>query len=218
MKASFKRFLKGLLLLSVLLYAALPTIGRTTKPIKPLPNEAFTAITLETISSLGVSSPLPSVSKSPSTKTRVMASVFPEFLDRTLISYYPIQPDPPFFWPVSGKSYISQYFNRGHLGLDIAARYRNSVYAVKAGIVVFAGWKRNGGGFQVWLYNGKNMYTTYNHMAKVLVVLQQAVLRGQRVGKIGQTGNATGVHLHLQVWEGFPYTGKVKNPLDYLEE
>ena len=36
--------------------------------------------------------------------------------------------------------------------------------AAAAGRVIFAGWKNNGGGYQVWIAHGSNLYTTYNHM------------------------------------------------------
>ena len=37
-----------------------------------------------------------------------------------------------------------------------------------AGTVIFAGWKNNGGGYQVWIAHGSGLYTTYNHMSSVV--------------------------------------------------
>ena len=123
-----------------------------------------------------------------------------------------------FTWPVSGGgNYISQYFRYGHYGLDIAADYGSTVRAAASGRVIFAGWKNNGGGYQVWLSHGSGLYTTYNHMSSVSVGAGASVSEGQRVGRIGQSGWATGPHLHFEVWIGQIWNGGYRvNPLKYL--
>jgi murein DD-endopeptidase MepM/ murein hydrolase activator NlpD len=126
-----------------------------------------------------------------------------------------------FLWPVvGGSNYISQYFHYGHYGLDIAADYGSRVRAAGAGTVIFAGWKSNGGGYQVWIAHGSGLFTTYNHMSAVSVGNGQSVEEGQQVGRIGQSGWATGPHLHFEVWRGGePWTagGSRVNPLIYLK-
>ena len=122
-----------------------------------------------------------------------------------------------FRWPVvGGGNYISQYYHYGHYGLDIAADYGSTVRSTAEGTVVFAGWKGNGGGYQVWVAHGSGLYTTYNHMSAVSVGSGQAVSAGQRVGRVGSSGWATGPHLHLEVWVGLPHQGTPVNPLKYL--
>jgi murein DD-endopeptidase MepM/ murein hydrolase activator NlpD len=123
-----------------------------------------------------------------------------------------------FTWPVAGGgNYISQYFHYGHYGLDIAADYGSTVRAAASGTVVFAGWKSNGGGYQVWVAHGSGLYTTYNHMSGVSVGRGQHVGRGQQVGRVGQSGYATGPHLHFEVWRGPVWDGGRRvNPLAYL--
>jgi len=123
-----------------------------------------------------------------------------------------------FAWPVvGGGNYISQYFRYGHYGLDIAADYGSTVRAAAGGTVTFAGWKSNGGGYQVWISHGSGLYTTYNHMSAVTVGAGQSVGKGQQVGRIGQSGWATGPHLHFEVWRGAIWSGgKRVNPLLYL--
>lgn len=121
-----------------------------------------------------------------------------------------------FAWPVAG-GYISQYFRYGHYGLDIAADRGTRVKAAGGGTVIFAGWKSNGGGYQVWLAHGSGLYTTYNHMSSVSVGRGQGVSRGQQVGRVGATGMATGPHLHFEVWRGTIWSGGTRvNPLSYL--
>ena len=121
-------------------------------------------------------------------------------------------------WPVvGGGNYISQYFHYGHYGLDIAADYGSRVRAAAGGTVIFAGWKSNGGGYQVWIAHGSGLYTTYNHMSGVSVGRGQSVGKGQQVGRVGATGNASGPHLHFEVWKGPIWDGGSRvNPLGYL--
>jgi murein DD-endopeptidase MepM/ murein hydrolase activator NlpD len=121
-------------------------------------------------------------------------------------------------WPVVGtSSYISQTFHYGHYGLDIAADYGSTVVSARPGVVVFAGWKSNGGGYQVWVNHGSGIYTSYNHLSATTVSPGQSVDKGQRVGKVGMSGWATGPHLHLEVWVGRPWeSGSYRvNPLRY---
>ena len=124
----------------------------------------------------------------------------------------------PWAWPVvGGGNYISQYFTSGHLGLDIAADYGSTVVSPLAGHVIFGGWKSNGGGYQVWISHGNGIYTSLNHMSAVTVSAGQNVGRGDRVGRVGMSGWASGPHLHLEVWIGAPWqSGSYRvNPLRY---
>jgi murein DD-endopeptidase MepM/ murein hydrolase activator NlpD len=118
-------------------------------------------------------------------------------------------------WPVAG-GHISQYFHYGHPAIDIAAPTGTPVRAAAAGVVIFAGWRNNGGGYQVWISHGSNVYTTYNHMSAVSVGAGQRVERGQQVGRVGATGRAYGSHLHFEVWIGPVWAGGYRvNPLSY---
>ncbi len=123
-----------------------------------------------------------------------------------------------FLWPVvGGGNYISQYFHYGHYAIDIAADYGSTVRAAAAGTVTFAGWKNNGGGYQVWIAHGSGLYTTYNHMSAITVGIGQHVARGTQVGRIGMTGDATGPHCHFEVWIGPVWNGGTRvNPLAYF--
>jgi len=121
-------------------------------------------------------------------------------------------------WPVvGGGNYISQYFHYGHYGIDIAASTGTPIVAPLAGHVIFAGWKSNGGGYQVWLHLGNGLYTAEYHMSAVTVSAGQDVAKGQRVGRIGMTGWATGPHVMFEVWVGYPWeSGSYRvNPLRY---
>jgi murein DD-endopeptidase MepM/ murein hydrolase activator NlpD len=119
-------------------------------------------------------------------------------------------------WPVPA-GYISQYFHSGHLGVDIAAPYGSSIVSPRAGTVVFAGWKDNGGGYQVWIYHGNGIYSGHHHMSHVSVSAGQTVAKGQLIGRVGQSGWATGPHDHFEIWVGYPWkSGSYRiNPLRY---
>ena len=120
-----------------------------------------------------------------------------------------------FAWPAPGGS-ISQYYHYGHYGIDIDGSTGDRIVAAAGGTVTFAGWKNNGGGYQVWIAHGSGLYTTYNHMSSVAVGRGQHVSKGQRVGRMGATGYATGSHLHFEVWKGPIWNGGRRvNPLSY---
>jgi murein DD-endopeptidase MepM/ murein hydrolase activator NlpD len=119
-------------------------------------------------------------------------------------------------WPAPG-GHISQYFHYGHWAIDIADDYGAAVLAARPGVVTFAGWKNNGGGWQVWISHGNGLYSTYNHMSSLTVGSGQSVGGGQQVGRIGQSGHATGPHLHFEVWIGAIWNGGTRvNPLNYV--
>jgi murein DD-endopeptidase MepM/ murein hydrolase activator NlpD len=121
-----------------------------------------------------------------------------------------------FAWPVAG-GYISQYSHYGHPAIDIAADYGTGVKAAASGTVIYAGWKSNGGGYQIWIAHGGGLYTTYNHLSSVAVSYGDHVGRGDFIGRIGASGWATGPHLHFEVWHGEIWGGGSRvNPLSYL--
>lgn len=119
-------------------------------------------------------------------------------------------------WPVPG-GYISQYFWWGHPAIDIAAPMGSSILAAYPGVVTFAGWRNNGGGYQIWVSHGQNVYTTYNHLSSILIGAGAHVSAGQLIGRVGMTGDATGPHCHFEVWIGPIWDGGYRvNPLDFV--
>ena len=121
-------------------------------------------------------------------------------------------------WPVvGGGNYLSQYSHYGHPAIDVAGEYGSPVVAAAGGRVIYAGWRSNGGGYQVWIAHGSGLYTTYNHMASVAVSNGARVGRGQHIGRVGSSGWSTGPHLHFEVWRGPIWNGGTRvNPLSYL--
>ena len=127
---------------------------------------------------------------------------------------------PPWLWPVSG-SISSEFGGRGspyggggwefHPGLDIRAAAGTPVAATGAGTVMFAGWM-SGYGNMVVVDHGFDLKTVYGHLSAVYTDVGRQVREGQIIGAVGQTGRATGPHLHYEVRVG---TAPV-DPMCYL--
>jgi len=119
--------------------------------------------------------------------------------------------------PSGGSNYISRGFRYGHYGVDIAADYGTSVLAAVAGKVTFTGWRSGGGGYQIWISHGNGVYTTYNHLSSITTNTGAYVAKGERIGRVGSSGNSTGPHLHFEVWRGSIWDGGYRvNPLKYF--
>lgn len=113
-----------------------------------------------------------------------------------------------FIWPTQGV--ITQYFWQYHPGIDIANATGTPEVAADGGKVVWAGWGDYG--IYVELDHGNGFSTIYAHMSKVLVTVGQTVVKGQLLGLMGETGRATGPHLHFEI----RFKGVPQNPLDLL--
>ncbi len=100
---------------------------------------------------------------------------------------------------------------RMHTGIDFAAGTGDPIKAAGPGIVVWAG-PRGGYGNAVIIDHRNGLATLYGHQSRVNVVVGQKVSSGQVVGFVGQTGLATGPHLHFEVRE----LGVPVDPMLYL--
>jgi len=85
---------------------------------------------------------------------------------------------------------------RPHFGLDIAAPTGAPVEAAAAGRVIFTHPGMFFNGKTVIIDHGLGLASTYIHLSDIAVRTGDVVVKGQIVGKIGQTGRATGPHLH----------------------
>lgn len=89
----------------------------------------------------------------------------------------------------------------GWNGVDIAAPQGSPIYAAAGGTVIVSrvgGW--NGGyGNYVVIDHGNGVQTLYAHMSTDAVSVGETVSRGQNIGTVGNTGQATGYHLHFEV-------------------
>ncbi|MBI3178772.1 MAG: peptidoglycan DD-metalloendopeptidase family protein [Deltaproteobacteria bacterium] len=119
----------------------------------------------------------------------------------------------PLRWPLEG-TITSRYGQRGrnkHDGIDIHAPKGSAVHAAADGEVVFAD-SYGGYGKMVLVKHAGGLVTVYAHHDRLLVRQGQRVSAGQAIATVGQTGRATGPHLHFEVRRGV----SPDNPLRYL--
>lgn len=116
----------------------------------------------------------------------------------------------------TARGYISCHFmctdyvnDRGHLGTDIAAATGTPTYAVTDGYVLSAKYGENGGfGNMIvitHMVDGVPMVSVYAHLSSISVSPGQRVSGGEYIGAVGNTGQSTGPHLHLELLYGINY-------------
>lgn len=120
----------------------------------------------------------------------------------------------PFGWRIHPIEKIRKHHN----GVDFAGALGTTVFAVADGTVIFAGpstlkFKNGepaGGGYLVKIrhkVNGEWITSAYMHMQKGSIAVKKGekVTEGQKVGKLGNTGESTGPHLHFEIQRGKNY-------------
>lgn len=126
----------------------------------------------------------------------------------------------PNIWPTRGSVTSNFGWRRHpitgqyefHPALDIAAPYGTSIVATADGRVEFAGY-RSGYGRTVVINHGYGIKTLYAHCSTIKVKYGQNVVRGQIIATIGDSGVATGPHLHYEI----QVSGVAVNPFKYLK-
>lgn len=89
-----------------------------------------------------------------------------------------------------------------HSGADYEAPEGTPVLAAAAGVVVLVA-EHFFGGRSVFLDHGDGLITAYMHLSRTDVTEGQGLRQGERVGAVGESGRATGPHLHFGVrWQG----------------
>ena len=89
--------------------------------------------------------------------------------------------------------------NRFHAGLDFPAPSGTPVTAAGFGDVVFSGYDTSGWGNLVIVKHRFGLRTLYAHLSSISVPTGAHVEAGQRVGRVGATGHASGPHLHFEI-------------------
>jgi murein DD-endopeptidase MepM/ murein hydrolase activator NlpD len=92
----------------------------------------------------------------------------------------------------------SSWSSGHHTGLDFAAAPGTPVFSALAGKVVESGW---GGAYgnHLIVRHDNGVETLYAHLSSADVSTGDRVLRGQKIGAVGSTGNSSGPHLHFEV-------------------
>lgn len=99
--------------------------------------------------------------------------------------------------PVITSHYGSRW-GRNHQGVDLRASRRDDVLASASGVVVEAG-TASGYGQMILIRHANGYSTRYAHLSRIRVRTGQTVRRGDRIGRAGRSGSATGVHLHFEL-------------------
>lgn len=127
-------------------------------------------------------------------------------------SFYPNFPE-SWACPVPNYTRISSHFGsrrilnnikkQGHSGTDLAAPIGTSVLSPADGKVVFIHPNMFLTGKTILIDHGFGVFSSYSHLNSINVKLNQIVKSGDILGTVGQTGRATGPHLHFTItWYG----------------
>ena len=119
-------------------------------------------------------------------------------------------------------AYISSHFNpnrmhpilhkiKAHNGVDYAAKRNTPVKASGDGVISFIG-RQSGYGRTVEIKHGGNIKTLYAHLERFNTKLKvgSKVKQGEIIAYVGDSGQATGPHLHFEFWQGVVRTDPVK--------
>ena len=119
-------------------------------------------------------------------------------------------------------AYISSHFNpnrmhpilhkiKAHNGVDYAAKRNTPVKASGDGLISFIG-RQSGYGRTIEIKHGGNIKTLYAHLERFNSKLKvgSKVKQGEIIAYVGDSGQATGPHLHFEFWQGQVRTDPVK--------
>ena len=218
-----------------------PTPESTTEPtptpestVTPAPTAEPTAVPTAApeVTATPTSTPEPSAAASPTPSAAPSASpaakptptpspqpvVNPVKLEHDVLDN--VDKDCIYLFPVPNSSEITQEYSAEHKAIDIAASSGSPVYAAEDGTVsyvqIWDGSYDTTGmmsyGHMVEIRHADGNTTLYAHLSEINVQQGEKVVRGQRIGRVGSTGNATGPHLHFEV---ITSEGKA-DPADYL--
>ncbi|WP_345414733.1 M23 family metallopeptidase [Pseudonocardia xishanensis] len=101
-----------------------------------------------------------------------------------------------------------------HMGLDIAAPIGTPIHVPLAGTVISSG-PASGFGLWVRVQHDDGTITTYGHINRSFVGVGQRVAKGEQIAEVGNRGESTGPHLHIEVTT--PGGTKI-NPKPWLDE
>lgn len=175
-----------------------------------------TAVPTSTPEPSAVPSASPVVTPTPTPSPQLVAN--PVKLEHDVLDN--VDKDCIYLFPVPNSGEITQEYSAEHKAIDIAASSGSPVYAAEDGTVsyvqIWDGSYDTTGmmsyGHMVEVRHADGNTTLYAHLSEINVQQGEKVVRGQRIGRVGSTGNATGPHLHFEV---ITSEGKA-DPAEYL--
>ncbi|SHL40100.1 Peptidase family M23 [Pseudonocardia thermophila] len=124
---------------------------------------------------------------------------------------------------VDGRAYVRPVLGRltslygarwgvTHYGIDIANSIGTPIFALTDGEVEEAG-PASGFGLWVVVRHTDGTRSVYGHVNRMFVKEGQKVAAGQKIAEVGNRGQSTGPHLHLEIWDA---DGNKLNPVPWL--
>ena len=128
----------------------------------------------------------------------------------------------PQVYPIRGPHEYWDGFGgeRGHQGVDIGSPCGTPLVAVQAARVRYRKYHGAAGNYVVLDLKGSTVDLAYMHLSEPSIARTgQRVAAGQLIGYVGDTGNASGCHLHFEVWDGTWYGGGAPiDPMPFLTQ
>jgi murein DD-endopeptidase MepM/ murein hydrolase activator NlpD len=128
-------------------------------------------------------------------------------------------------FPVAGQHTYGDGFGAGraghtHEGQDVAAAEGTPVVAPLAGTVIARDYQASAAGFYLAMdaADGRSLFFAHCQKDTFAVTVGQAVAAGQQLCRVGHTGDATGPHLHFEIWIGGWRRDKASTPIDPLPQ
>ncbi|NLP29547.1 MAG: peptidoglycan DD-metalloendopeptidase family protein [Clostridiales bacterium] len=100
---------------------------------------------------------------------------------------------------------------RRHTGVDLRNPKGTPIKVVDDGVVTFVGYRGTYGNMVI-VSHGNGIETRYAHCDTMSVSIGDVVKKGDQIATVGNTGRATGYHLHFEVRKN----GVPQNPMNYL--
>ena len=107
-----------------------------------------------------------------------------------------------------------------HQGQDVTAAQGTPLVAPVAGTVYWIAYQASGAGHYVVERGADGVDYVFMHLATGSITVQkgQALTPGQPFGQVGMTGDASGPHLHFEIWPDGWYSSKASQPIDPLPQ
>ena len=146
-----------------------------------------------------------------SRKRLAKAGVLASAAAATALTISSCSPNQLIWYPLATPGVVTQGFSATHPGVDIYVPYGTAIHAANAGVVTQAGWWYGYGNYTC-IQRDAGFKSCYAHQSVIYAHVGLRVTPGQTIGRVGATGDATGPHLHFEIYR----FGHVVNPLPYL--
>lgn len=120
----------------------------------------------------------------------------------------------------SGARFGAPRSHGGHQGQDVFADCGKRLLAVRGGRVEFSGYQSAAGHYIVISGRKSRVDSVYMHLQRrPRLDAGDRVRTGEQIGRVGESGNAVGCHLHFELWDspGWYKGGSPYDPLPFLQ-